>query len=206
MRKEIDLKSWNRKEHFEFFSKFEEPFYGMSLKIDCTGAYQRSKELDVSFFVYYLHQVATAVNQTRAFRYRIQENRVYEYEQIDISATILREDHTFGFSYIDYNKNLKVFKENVGKEIHRVKNGSGLFPEKMGSNVIHFSANPWIDFTSLSHARSFSMEDSSPKISVGKMTTQGSHRSMPLSVHVHHALVDGYDIGLFVDKLQALMQ
>jgi chloramphenicol O-acetyltransferase type A len=30
--------------------------------------------------------------------------------------------------------------------------------------VIHFSAIPWLDFTSLSHARSYTFPDSCPKI------------------------------------------
>jgi chloramphenicol O-acetyltransferase type A len=36
--------------------------------------------------------------------------------------------------------------------------------------TIHFSAIPWLNFTSLSHARSYTFPDSSPKISFGKMT------------------------------------
>jgi chloramphenicol O-acetyltransferase type A len=35
--------------------------------------------------------------------------------------------------------------------------------------TIHFSAIPWLNFTSLSHARSYTFPDSSP-ISFGKMT------------------------------------
>jgi chloramphenicol O-acetyltransferase type A len=28
---------------------------------------------------------------------------------------------------------------------------------------------------------------------------------MSVSIHVHHALVDGYHVGLYVDRFQALM-
>jgi chloramphenicol O-acetyltransferase type A len=28
---------------------------------------------------------------------------------------------------------------------------------------------------------------------------------MPLSVHVHHALMDAYHVGLFIDEFQKLM-
>ena len=53
MKQKIDLATWNRKEHFEFFSKFEEPFFGTTIQFDCTKAYHKAKELGVSFFVYY---------------------------------------------------------------------------------------------------------------------------------------------------------
>jgi len=29
---------------------------------------------------------------------------------------------------------------------------------------------------------------------------------MPVSIHAHHALVDGYHIGLFVEEFQKLME
>lgn len=60
-------------------------------------------------------------------------------------------------------------------------------------------------FTSLSHARSFAFPDSVPKISVGKIIPQGDQLLMPVSVHVHHALVDGYHVGQFFEILQARM-
>jgi chloramphenicol O-acetyltransferase type A len=37
------------------------------------------------------------------------------------------------------------------------------------------------------------------------MTEENGKRSMPVSVHVHHGLTDGYHVGLFVNKFQKLM-
>jgi chloramphenicol O-acetyltransferase type A len=37
------------------------------------------------------------------------------------------------------------------------------------------------------------------------MTDQNGKKSIPLSVHVHHGLVDGYHVGLFLEKLQAML-
>ena len=37
------------------------------------------------------------------------------------------------------------------------------------------------------------------------MTGEGEYRSMPISIHVHHALMDGYEVGLFVEEFQKLM-
>jgi chloramphenicol O-acetyltransferase type A len=51
----------------------------------------------------------------------------------------------------------------------------------------------------------FSFEDSAPSISFGKMTECNGKRSMPVSVHVHHALVDGLHIGQYIDCFQQLM-
>ena len=34
----IDLETWPRREHFVFFSAFEEPFFGLTANVDCTSA------------------------------------------------------------------------------------------------------------------------------------------------------------------------
>ena len=49
MKTEIDISNWNRKEHFEFFSAFDEPFFGITTPIDCTIAMKKAKEIQIPF-------------------------------------------------------------------------------------------------------------------------------------------------------------
>ncbi|MBP6040398.1 MAG: chloramphenicol acetyltransferase [Flavobacterium sp.] len=205
MKQKLDLTTWNRKEHFLFFKQMEEPFYGITTTIDCTQAYGKAKTLGVSFFSYYLHKTLSAVNAIENFRYRIIGDEVYIFDVIDASATVMREDTTFGFSYMPYTENPIDFAQIVQTEIERIQTTTGVFTREYPENLIHFSALPWINFTSLSHARSFSWPDSCPKISFGKLTDENGIKSMPISVHVHHGLVDGYHVGLFLDALQQSM-
>jgi chloramphenicol O-acetyltransferase type A len=205
MKHNLDIETWNRKEHFNFFKQFDEPYYGVTVNLDCTRAYLRSKELGVSFYNYYFHKTLTAINQLENFRYRIENNQVVVYDQINASATILREDHTFGFSSVKYSINFEEFNQDLLQEIARVKQTTGLFTADLMNNIIHFSALPWVNFTSLSHAFSLKSEDSCPKISIGKLVQENGRRHMPFSLHVHHALVDGYHVGLFFEKLQLLL-
>jgi chloramphenicol O-acetyltransferase type A len=205
MKQKINLETWNRKEHFLFFNQMDEPFFGITTRIDCTKAYESSKDLGVSFFTYYLHKTLVAVNAIEPFRYRIIENEVYVFDQIDVSATILREDKTFGFSLIEYNEDLNEFAKNTKEEIARIQTTTGLFTRDFDTNLIHFSALPWINFTSFSHARSFIFPDSCPKISFGKIMEENGKKTMSMSVHVHHGLIDGYHLGEFITLFESLM-
>jgi chloramphenicol O-acetyltransferase type A len=205
MKKKLNLEAWNRKEHFLFFKQMEEPFFGVTVTIDCTKAYDKAKELGVSFFTYYLQKTLVAVNSIEPFRYRIIDNEVYIFDRIDASSTILREDKTFGFSQIEYSKDLNQFAENTKNEITRIQTTTGLFTREYSENLIHFSALPWINFTSFSHARSFTWPDSCPKISFGKMMEENGKKTMAMSVHVHHGLMDGYHVGEFLTFFQDLM-
>ena len=203
----LDVENWPRKEHFHFFKQFEEPFFGATVTIDCTIAYKKAKELNASFFIYYLHKTLVAVNTIESFRYRISDDQIYIYDQINGSATIGREDGSFGFSLIEYNADFIIFERTAQTEIERIQNTNGLFTRTFeDDNVIHFSAIPWLNFTSLSHARSYTFPDSCPKISFGKMmVSETGKRTMSMSIHVHHGLMDGFHLGQFVDYFQEIM-
>lgn len=201
----IPIDVWDRKEQYLFFSQFEEPFFGTTVSIDCTKAYQSAKEKNHSFFLYYLYRAIKAANEIENFRYRIFEDKPFLYDVIHASATINRPNNTFGFSYIDFDSDESVFQTIAKNEIERVKLSNTLLPAKGGDNVIHFSAVPWLNFTSISHARKFSISDSCPKISFGKMMDTNGIKTMNVSIHGHHALMDGYHVGLFTEKFQMLM-
>jgi chloramphenicol O-acetyltransferase type A len=203
----LDLENWSRKEHFLFFKQFEEPFFGATVTIDCTKAYATAKEIQTSFFSFYLHKTLAAVNHVECFKYRIKENKIYVYDLINASATIGRADGTFGFSLIEYDPDYAIFEKNVTTETERIQTTTGLFTRTFEQdNLIHFSAIPWLNFTSLSHARSYTFPDSCPKISFGKMiTASDGTKTMAMSVHVHHGLIDGLQLGQFVDYFQEIM-
>ncbi len=205
MKQKLNIDSWNRKDHFHFFNQFEEPFFGICTTIDCTIAYDKAKEMQESFFLYYLFHSIHAANLIEPFKYRIDNEEVIIHSFINASATINRPNGTFGFSNIVYNASFDTFKINAKKEIERVQCSEGLEAMNTSENVIHYSSIPWINFTALSHARSFSFKDSIPKISFGKMTEINAKKTMPMSVHVHHALMDGFHVGEYINLFQELM-
>ncbi|QKJ62116.1 chloramphenicol acetyltransferase [Flavobacterium sp. M31R6] len=207
MKRLLDLDNWNRKEHFLFFKQMQEPFFGVNVTIDCTKAYETSKAQGTSFFIYYLHKTLMAVNAFENFKYRIENTHIYIHDRIDGSATISRADGTFGFSLIEYHPDYAIFEQTATKEINRIQGTTGLFTREFKEdNVIHFSAIPWLNFTSLSHARNMTFPDSCPKISFGKMTlSKKGKRKMSMSIHAHHGLMDAMHVGQMVDYFQEIM-
>jgi len=204
MKQKVDIETWIRKEHFKFFGQFEEPYYGVCVNVDCTAAYKFAKEKGVSFFLYYMYQSLSAAQIIEPFKYRWEGDDVFIYDRIDAGSTIGRANGTFGFSHIFYSASFDEFIAGANREVKRVQESNELERNPAG-NVIRYSALPWLDFTSLSHARMFSFRDTCPRISFGKLTESNGKRSMPVSIHVHHALVDGLHIGQYVDCFQELM-
>ncbi|RZK87835.1 MAG: chloramphenicol acetyltransferase [Pedobacter sp.] len=203
--KKINIDNWKRKDQYQLFSQFEEPFFGVVVNINCSKAYANAKTANKSFFLHYLYRALKAANSIEEFRYRILNREVILHDQVSVSTTINRPNGTFGFGYFDYNTDESTFIADAQKAILEVQNTEGLIPSQPGASEIHFSAIPWVDFTSLSHARSFTFPDSAPKISFGKVTDKDDIKAMAVSIHIHHGLADGYHVGQFVDTFQKLM-
>ncbi|EIM78834.1 chloramphenicol acetyltransferase [Nitritalea halalkaliphila LW7] len=156
-----------RKEHFQFFNAFEEPFFGVCATVHCHKAYKRAKKQGVSFFLYYLYRALKAVNELEAFKLRVVDNTVYRYTRIDGSCTIMRKDNTFGFSYIPFQEDEQAFYRDAARIVEEVSQSASLFPARAGEGVIHFSSLPWLNFSSVSHARPFKEKDSCRKLLLG---------------------------------------
>ncbi|QZT38484.1 chloramphenicol acetyltransferase [Halosquirtibacter xylanolyticus] len=204
IKRKIDLDTWNRKEHFEFFRNMKEQFHSVCVELDATKAYDYCKQNHISFFLRYMHSLGMAAMDVENFRYRIEDDQVYCYDSVDLSATIGREDETFGFGLLGFTPDLKKFVENAEGEIARVNsvNGLNLSSNAGKNNLIYCSAIPWLRFSCITHASSFSSDDSSPKITFGKSVMDGGRRVMPVSIAANHALVDGIHIAKLIDRLQ----
>ena len=130
----LNIESWNRKEHFRFFSSLDDPFFGITTNADFTDIYHEALRGAQSFFLYSLHHILTKINEIDEFKLRIEGgDSVVRYDTIHVSPTIGREDGTFGFAFFEYLPNRDEFIRQATHEIARVKNGAGLsFSEDTG--------------------------------------------------------------------------
>lgn len=207
MKKIIDYNNWNRKEHFEWFRNFDEPFFGIVSEVDCSIAYKKSKIEDIPFYHNYLHKSLKAVNMIDEFKLRIEDDKVVCYNKVHASTTLGREDNTFSMSFIEYHESLAEFSRNAKLEEKKVKNSKGLGVNKdtMRNDVIHYSSVPWFKITGLTHARNFKHKDSVPKITFGRFDQLGNKKILNISINGHHGLLDGYHVGKYLKTLQELL-
>ena len=207
MKKVIDISTWKRKEHYQFFKDYEEPFFGVTVNIDCTRAYKYAKDNKLSFFLYYMYQSLMAVNAVEEFRCRIEEGKVVCYDKIHCSTTALNVNNLFAFAFMPHTDSFEAFYEQAQKEIATIKSIEGMnINESSGRiDVIHYSTVPWFSFTGLTHERNFSRPDSIPKITFGKYFKEGDKLMLPVALNGHHGLMDGYHIGQHLEIFQQLL-
>lgn len=203
--RELDIENWNRKQHYHFFNQFDDPYFAVTVDFDVTDTYKFSKNKDTSFFALYLHACMKAINSIENLKYRIEDGKVIIHDVIHASPTILRDDNTFGFSFIYFDEDFRIFNKNLESEKLRILNTSEMFPKQNTQDCIYCSALPWFNFTGHKEPLFGVKKESVPKLAFGKYVQKKEKLIMPVSIAVNHALVDGYHVGLFVKKFQELL-
>src|ERR1700679_237952 len=200
-REQIDLEKWERGALFGFFYPFSEPFHGVCLRVDCTATYDFAKAQGFSVFLSLLHRSLMAAQQVENFRTRVVDGTVWRYEVINGGRAVGRANGTIGFGHYQFRERIEEFVREAAVELDRVRLREDLerYPDV---NLIRYSVLPWFDFTSLSHARDFTRGDTAPLITFGKITEADGRSTMPVSIHAHHALIDGLHVAQFVEKFQ----
>lgn len=200
----INIESWNRKEHFEFFSRMASPYFGITTEVDCTIAYDNAKENGNSFFAHYLHKSMIAVNSVEELRLRIVDNKVALFEKINAGATIGRADGTFGFIFVNFSDDFETFNKELQNEIQTVLNSTGLRlnDDDIKKDLIRHSTIPWTSFTGLLHPTNFDRTESVPKITFGKFSIREGKKYLPVSIEAHHGLVDGFHLAKYLSEFQ----
>lgn len=202
----LDLDSWHRRHHFDFFRAFNQPFFSVCVPVDVTKLHTWTKAEQRSFFLASLYISLRAANAVEPFRYRLRGDQVWVHDTVYATSTVLRENESFGFGYFPYSTNFDTFHTAGRATLDREKRNTGpLELRTTNDDLIHYSVLPWTSFTSFSHARLLSPTNSVPKIVFGKYTQQGNRLMMPVSVEVHHALMDGLHVGRYFEQLASYL-
>lgn len=201
----IDLKTWHRTQLYELFKTFSEPYHGVCLRIDCTETFRYAKRHGCSMFLTLVHRALTAVNQVESLKTRIVGEDVVQYPMIHGGGAVGRPNETISFGFFHYRPCLQDFLLEAAAVLQRVKDRTDI-ERSSRQDLVRFSILPWLDFTSISHARSMAGEESAPRITFGKVSENADRCTMPISIHVHHALADGLHVAQFVEQFERCLR
>ncbi len=201
MERHVDLESWPRRAHFEFFRNYEHPAFNVTAEVDVSAVEAlRARDPSARFFATTLGVALRVLNELTPFRLRIRGDGVIEHDVVHGGSTVLRDDETFGFGYYRFTKSLRDFVAHTVTQIEHVRSARDLQPNRESDDLVYFTSLPWIAFTSFQHARAGGgREDSIPRVVFGKRWVRDGRHVMPVSVEAHHALVDGLHVGQFYD-------
>jgi len=199
----LDLTNWARRDLFEFFIGYTNPYFNVCTRVDVTKLVALVHDRPGVRISLALHYFALRVaNEIEPFRYRLKDEKVFVYDVVNGGTTVLLPNESFAYAYFNYQRDFEKFLSDMGKAVDDVRTGSGPLKPTMRDDVIYHTTLPWISFTSFAHARTKGRGDSIPRIVFGKFTKENERIMLPISVEVHHALMDGLHVGRYLSRLE----
>ncbi|SDB07486.1 CatA-like O-acetyltransferase [Eubacterium oxidoreducens] len=199
----IDLTTWNRTHLFQSYLGTDYPYINATCNIDVAPLYKYCKEEGISFYFAMIYITVKMSNEIENFRYRFEGDTPYLVEENVAFATHLEKGFDV-FQMVEC-KNYPTIKEAAQKNRENASiklKESGLYQLEGRSDFLHISSIPWIHYSAFDRTIAKIGETNIPKVTYGKFKKEDDKIWMPFSVLTHHGLMDGYHVGLFVNKIE----
>ena len=204
--KEINMETWGRSSHWNYYRNILKAAICMTKRIDVTPVYKYCKKTGKKFSSVFLHTVCKTVNSLDCMRMLALENgNPAVWDKVHPNFTIFHEDDkTFSDLWIEYVPDLDEFIGIYEETMKIYGNRHGIkIRDNQPPNFFCISGVPWIDYDSVS---TYSAGDRGPALfpilNYGKFEEIDGRMMMPFSINIAHASMDGYHIAVFFEELQ----
>ena len=206
--REIDFNNdIHRQKHFAFFRRMDQPHTAVCAPVDITAFLARLRATKGHFTTNIVYELSRAANAVPEFRWRIRGERIVEHDRVHPSFTVQTSaSSVFSFCTVEFTPERRAFLQRAVREMQRRETEPNFEDEPGRDDYLFLSAMPWVSFTSVQHAMHLSPPDSVPRLVWGKYYRRGDRTLLPLSVQVHHALVNGAEVGRFFALLEQNFQ
>ena len=204
--KQIDLSVWNRREIYKIFRAMQFPHFSVSSELDVTALLAFAGEHNLSSYGLVLYLVCRAANEVPAFRLRLHGETVVEHETLSIAPTTAWKEGLFNFVVAPYHKDPAQFLKIYSELDARVKAMDHLNLEddaNTGDACVYTSCVPWFHITGGTNPL-HSADDAIPRVVWGKYIKREGRTIMGVALQCHHAVADGRDVAVFLEKMQTL--
>ncbi|MEM7374321.1 MAG: chloramphenicol acetyltransferase [Bacteroidota bacterium] len=198
----INLNSWKRRKHFEFFNALDYPHFNLTANVDITHLHAFAKQREYSLFKCILYATVKAANAIEEFKLRIRGDQIVLHDMVHPSYTSMTNEEVFSFTDVQFDPDPIRFFANCDAGEAAVKEEASLEDDIHRDDYLFITSIPWVHFTSFVHPVHIKQVDSVPRISWGKYEWINDKLQLPLSMQAHHALADGMHTGKFFQLVQ----
>lgn len=205
----VQMENWERREHFEFYSKCSTPHYCIAFNIEVSKLLAFTRANHISFYYSLIYLCTKAMNSVDEFLLEIQEGVLMKADRRIACFTDLRKGETVFHmvtlpcegDIVEFAQKARIESENNPQPVYAL--------EGSGEPQIIFSCVPWVDMTVCTNERDYNdpnlKDDTTPILVWGKYTEQDGKYKINMTLDVNHRLIDGYYVGEFVKKLEELI-
>ena len=204
----IDMETWPRREHFQYYSEKLRTSYQLNVELDVTALVSNCAEAGYRFYPSMIYVIMRAINDSgegsEAFRMAMDSSgRLGYYDVCHPSYTIFHEDDkTFSDIWTTYDPDFRTFYRSAVCDMETYRNVKGI-KAKPGRPDAYtpVSCVPWVHFSSVAHDTPGPGPMYFPVVTFGKYELEGETYMLPFSLFVNHAAADGYHSSMLVQRI-----
>ncbi len=202
----IDMDTWSRRSHWNYYRNVLKAEISATKKIDITSLLAYCRQKNKKFTPVFLHRICRTVNELECTRlFTLEDGNPALWKEVHPNFTVFHEDDkTFSDLWMEYLPDEEEFLANYALRMAQYRDVKGIKArENQPPNFFCVSGVPWFDYEAVSTSIA---GDSAPALfpvlNYGKYTEENGKITLPVSISVSHAAMDGYHIAMFFDTLQ----
>jgi chloramphenicol O-acetyltransferase type A len=202
----IDKTTWPRAAQFAFFRTYDRPHFATTARVDVTRLMAARRD-GFSPYRACLYAIGAGLHAVPELLTRFRGDDVVAHDDIALSMTVPTADGQFRYAYVPFTPDPAAFDTEAARLIAAAAAQADLNANSgQRDDVAYLSCLPWLDYTSLDNALP-GPDDCIPRVSWGKFVEEAPGRwRMAMTLQVHHALVDGMQVGQYFSAVQGALE
>lgn len=195
-----DLKSGPRAERFLHYRREAPCTFNLTTRMDVTALRRTGEKLYPAL----LFLLSAAVNRHESFRWSVRDGEAGIFDWMSPCYTVFHpESGDFSCLWTPYDASYAAFRAMYDETKRRFGDCPAFEPmEGMPDNLFNVSMVPWIEMDGFQLNLRDDFEYLTPIFTLGRCVEREGRVELSLSVRAHHAVCDGYRLGLFLTDLQ----
>ncbi len=204
-----DLETWPRSSHFAYYTKgFVKSVNSITVRLDVTRFLAETKRQGLRFFPAFvaltgqtiatMPELCTALDETGTPGY---------FSYLHPNFTIFHpDDETFSDVWSTYDADFSTFYKNILTDTETYRDKKGIkVKEGQPQNFFCISCVPWLDYEAYCPVNYGGTPNLFPLITFGKYKEDGGCTTLPFTLTISHAVMDGFHLAKFFQRLQSAL-
>lgn len=200
----IDPATWERRDYFYYFTKMMPTGFSLNVDIDVTETKQWLAQQGLKFNPAYLYLVSKVIAHQPDFRISQEDGKLYRYDVLHPSYSIFHDDdHSISSLWTAYDPDFRQFYQNYLADQATYGDAHTPMPKApQSANTYMIGSIPWTHFTSYTPLPFTPLNTFFPVVQAGQFREENNRWQMPLSITIHHAVADGYQVSQLFHQIQ----
>lgn len=204
--KKIDLDTWPRASHWDYYRNVLKAGISLTKKIDVTATLDYCHKEGRAFTPVFLHTVCRTVNSLDFMKiFADEEGKPCIWDVVNPNFTVFHaDDETFSDIWLEYSESREEFAANYERVMAEFGSNKGIKARPgQPANFFCISCVPWLSYDSVATSCAGDRAPALfPVLNYGKYEKTGDRYIMPFTINASHAAMDGYHVCKFLEILQ----